>query len=55
MLFSLTSFGPTTVRDTVGSLGNVMGGDAWYNITAGKDTQHVSDVDYWGSRGTDWN
>lgn len=47
----LPVLGPTTVRDTVGSLGNLMGGDAWYNITAGKDTQHVSDVEYWGSRG----
>ena len=47
----LPVLGPSTVRDAVGSLGNIMGGDAWYNITAGKDTQHVSDVEYWGSRG----
>ena len=47
----LPVLGPTTVRDSVGSLANMIGGDAWYNITAGKDTQHVSDVEYWGSRG----
>jgi phospholipid-binding lipoprotein MlaA len=47
----LPVLGSSTVRDTIGSLGNLMGGDAWYNITAGKDTQHVSDVEYWGSRG----
>ena len=31
--FVLPVLGPTTVRDSIGSLVNVMGGDAWYNIT----------------------
>ena len=43
--------GPSTVRDTVGSFANMMGGDPWYNISAGKDTHHFSDFDYWGAKG----
>ena len=46
----LPVLGPSTVRDTVGSFANVLGGDAWYNITVANDTQHVSDFDYWASR-----
>jgi phospholipid-binding lipoprotein MlaA len=42
--------GPSTVRDTAGSFANMLGGDPWYNISAGKDTHHFSDFDYWGSR-----
>ena len=42
--------GPTTLRDVAGSLGNMLGGDPWYNITAARDTQHVSEFDYWTSR-----
>lgn len=42
--------GPSTVRDTAGSLANMIGGDAWFNISAGKDTQYFSDFDYWASR-----
>jgi phospholipid-binding lipoprotein MlaA len=30
----------------------MLGGDPWYNISAGKETQHFSDFDYWASRGT---
>ena len=44
--------GPSTLRDSVGSFANALGGDPWYNITAGKDTHHFSDFDYWGTRGT---
>jgi phospholipid-binding lipoprotein MlaA len=44
--------GPSTLRDSVGSFANTLGGDPWYNITAGKDTHHFSDFDYWGTRGT---
>ena len=44
--------GPSTVRDSFSSLANMLGGDPWYNISAGKDTHHFSDFDYWGSRGT---
>jgi phospholipid-binding lipoprotein MlaA len=43
--------GPTTVRDISGSFASVLGGDPWYNISAGKDTQHFSDFDYWGAKG----
>ena len=42
--------GPSTVRDSVGTIANMVGGDAWYNITVANDTQYFSDVDYWGSR-----
>jgi len=45
--------GPSTFRDTTASLANLLGADPWYNITAGKDTHHFSDIEYWGSRGTE--
>jgi phospholipid-binding lipoprotein MlaA len=44
--------GPSTVRDTIGSLANVVGGDPWYNVTVANDTQYFSDVDYWMTRAT---
>ena len=46
----LPVLGPSTVRDTAGSFVNILGGDAWYNISAGKDTQYFSDFDYYTSR-----
>ena len=46
----LPVLGPSTVRDTVGSFANVLGGDAWYNITVANDTQYFSEFDYWTSR-----
>ena len=46
----LPVLGPSTVRDTVGSLANLMGGDAWYNVTVANDTQHFSDFDYYATR-----
>ena len=46
----LPVIGPSTVRDTVGSLANLTGGDAWYNVTVANDTHHFSDFDYWGTR-----
>ena len=46
----LPVLGPSTVRDTAGSLVNLMGGDAWYNITIKNDTQHFSNADYYSSR-----
>ena len=48
----LPILGPSTVRDTVGSLANYMGGDAWYNITVRNDTRYVSDFDYYASVAT---
>ena len=50
--FVLPVLGPTTVRDSLGSVAGMLGGDPWYNITAGKDTQHFSDFDYWAAKGT---
>tara|TARA_B100001175_G_scaffold275823_1_gene250940 strand:- start:664 stop:1443 length:780 start_codon:yes stop_codon:yes gene_type:complete len=47
----LPVLGPSTVRDAVGSLGNYMGGDAWYNVTVRNDTQYFSDFDYYTSKG----
>ena len=44
--------GPSTARDTLGSLANYFGGDAWYNITVNNDTHYVSDFDYYASVGT---
>ena len=44
--------GPSTVRDSVGSIANMLGGDPFYNISAGKDTHHFSDFDYWSTKGT---
>ena len=46
----LPVLGPSTVRDTAGSFANVLGGDAWYNVTAANDTQYFTDIDYYASR-----
>ena len=46
----LPVLGPSTVRDTAASFMNVMGGDAWYNVTAKNDTQHFSEIDYYSSK-----
>jgi Surface lipoprotein len=48
--FVLPVLGPTTVRDTLGSVVNVVGGDAWYNVTVMKDTQYFQESDYYVSR-----
>ena len=48
--FVLPVLGPTTVRDSVGSLVNIVGGDAWYNVTVANDTQYFSEADYYTSR-----
>jgi len=46
----LPVLGPSTVRDTVGSVTSLMGGDAWYNITVRNDTQYFNDMDYYLSK-----
>ena len=46
----LPVLGPSTVRDTVGSFANLIGGDPWYNVTVANETQYFSDFDYWASR-----
>jgi len=48
--FVLPVLGPTTVRDSIGSLVNVLGGDAWYNVTVANDTQYFNEADYYLSR-----
>tara|TARA_B100001250_G_C19767734_1_gene775579 strand:+ start:247 stop:1095 length:849 start_codon:yes stop_codon:yes gene_type:complete len=48
----LPILGPSTVRDTLGSLTTYMGGDSWYNITVRNDTHYVSDFDYYASVAT---
>ena len=42
--------GPSTARDTVSSVANFVGGDAWYNVTVKNDTQYFSDVDFYSSK-----
>ena len=48
--FVLPVLGPTTVRDTLGSLVNFGGGDAWYNVTIANDTKYFENSDYYYSR-----
>jgi phospholipid-binding lipoprotein MlaA len=46
----LPVLGPSTIRDTAGSLINTLGGDPWYNITVKNNTQHFENSDYIYSR-----
>ena len=48
--FVLPVLGPTTVRDSLGSVLNFSGGDIWYNVTVANDTKHLNDSDYYYSR-----
>tara|TARA_B100001175_G_scaffold195673_1_gene166031 strand:- start:2858 stop:3595 length:738 start_codon:yes stop_codon:yes gene_type:complete len=48
--FILPVLGPTTVRDSIGSLANLSGGDAWYNVTVANNTQYFNEADYYLSR-----
>ena len=48
--FVLPVLGPTTVRDSLGSVVNVVGGDAWYNVTVANDTQYFNESDYYFSK-----
>jgi len=48
----LPILGPSTLRDSVGSLASYTGGDAWYNITVRNDSRYVSDFDYYASVAT---
>jgi len=48
----LPVLGPSTARDTVASVANFTGGDAWYNVTVRNETQHFSDFDYYSSKAT---
>jgi len=46
----LPVIGPSTVRDAVGSLISMTGGDAWYNVTVRNDTQYFKESDYYFSK-----
>ena len=46
----LPILGPSTARDTVASVTNFIGGDAWYNVTVRNDTQYFTDIDYYSSK-----
>tara|TARA_S200000501_G_scaffold138434_1_gene130818 strand:- start:268 stop:675 length:408 start_codon:yes stop_codon:yes gene_type:complete len=48
----LPVLGPSTVRDTVGTLVNFSGGDPFYNITIKNDTHYFSEQDYYSTRST---
>jgi phospholipid-binding lipoprotein MlaA len=48
----LPILGPSTARDTVGSITSFLGGDPWYNVTVRNDTRYFNDSDYYFSRGT---
>ena len=47
----LPILGPSTARDTVGSITSFLGGDPWYNVTVRNDTRYFNDSDYYFSRG----
>ena len=46
----LPILGPSTVRDTVGTVATFMGGDPWYNVTTRNDTHYFKESDYYGTR-----
>ena len=48
----LPVLGPSTARDTVASITNFVGGDAWYNVTVRNDTHYFRDIDYYSSKVT---
>ncbi len=48
----LPILGPSTVRDTAGSVFNLLGGDPWYNISVRNDTQYFNEKDYYVTRGS---
>ncbi len=47
----LPILGPSTLRDSVGSLTAFLGGDPWYNVTVKNDTHYFKESDYYMSRG----
>ena len=46
----LPVLGPSTVRDTAGSVINLLGGDPWYNVSVKNDTRYFNERDYYVSR-----
>ena len=49
----LPILGPTTLRDSIGAVASILGGDPWYNVTVKNDTQYFKDSDYFVYRGSD--
>ena len=47
----LPVLGPSTLRDSIASTLNYLGGDPWYNVTVNKDTQYFENSDYYNSKG----
>ena len=48
----LPVLGPSSVRDTFGSLLTMSGGDPWFNITIKNNTTYVNESDYYFSKVT---
>tara|TARA_B100001245_G_C22784055_1_gene378484 strand:+ start:71 stop:862 length:792 start_codon:yes stop_codon:yes gene_type:complete len=48
--FVLPVLGPTTLRDSIGTLANFVGGDVWYNVTVANNTQYFNEADYYLTR-----
>ena len=46
----LPVLGPSTVRDTVGTVATFVGGDPWYNVTTRNDTNYFKESDYYSTR-----
>ena len=47
----LPILGSSTARDALGTVVGMFGGDPWYNVTVGKDTQYFENSDYYFSKG----
>jgi len=48
----LPILGPSTARDTFGTVIGIFGGDPWYNVTVKNDTRHFKESDFYISRAT---
>tara|TARA_B100001996_G_C18556919_1_gene553089 strand:+ start:131 stop:892 length:762 start_codon:yes stop_codon:yes gene_type:complete len=48
----LPILGPSTARDTFGTVIGMFGGDPWYNVTVKNDTRHFKDSDFYISKAT---
>lgn len=46
----LPLLGPSTIRDTVGSFANVLGGDPWYNVSIHGNNQFLSEEVFMASK-----
>ena len=49
----LPILGPSTIRDSFGTIVSILGGDPWYNVTVKNDTQYFKESDYYVSKGAD--